>query len=189
MKKNILKILSKVALLFVIFGFFEIVAWEEKGFILARMLIDFGEFNYILSGLGVYFIIFFSVLSVYYTLILLIREKDICSARVNKIDIFFLASGIVGCIISFVFFIKEFGIDSIEYGFYIIISGFIISLIFLIIALSIEEIPQEPVCTEQRKVYKASRNLPAICGYISPVVCVYTIFLLLFFTGGIFVYL
>ena len=46
------KILSKVALLLVIFGFFQPVACEQQGFDLADTLMEFGEFKYTTPKFG-----------------------------------------------------------------------------------------------------------------------------------------
>lgn len=122
------KILSKVALLLVIFGFFQPVACEQQGFDLADTLMEFGEFKYTIAAIGIYVVFFAAALSILYTMFLLFTEKDICSASANKIDIVLLFASIIGGLVALLFLINEFDKEVIDRGFYIIISGWIVSL-------------------------------------------------------------
>ena len=72
MNKKLSKILSKVALFLVIFGFFQPVACDQKGFDLAQSLIEMEEINYFISAIGLYVTFFAAAVSIVYTLILLI---------------------------------------------------------------------------------------------------------------------
>ena len=130
MNKKLSKILSKVALFLVIFGFFQPVACDQKGFDLAQSLIEMEEINYFISAIGLYVTFFVFVVSIVYTLILLITKKNICTPKVNKVDFSLLLASIVGGLITFFFVISEFDIELVNQGFYIIIAGWVISLIF-----------------------------------------------------------
>lgn len=124
------KLLSKIALLLVVFGFFQPVACDQQGFELAESLMEMGEVNYTVSAIGLYIAFFAAVISILISLILLITRKNICSSKINKIDFALLLASIVGGLITFFFVISEFEFDFIDYGFYIIISGWILSIIF-----------------------------------------------------------
>ena len=132
MSKKGLKILSKLALFLVVFGFFQPMACDQKGFELAETLINYEEVNYFISAIGLYVIFFAAILSIAFTLILLITKKDICSSSATKIDIILLSSSIIGGVNTFIFIINEFDIDYIERGFYIVMVGWLSSLILLL---------------------------------------------------------
>ncbi len=124
------KLLSKIALLLVVFGFFQPVACDQQGFELAESLMEMGEVNYTVSAIGLYIAFFAAAISILVTLFLLIARKDICSPKTNKIDFALLFASIVGGLVTFFFVISEFEFDFINHGFYIIIAGWVLSLIF-----------------------------------------------------------
>lgn len=124
------KILSKLSLLLVIFGFFQPVACDQQGFELAESLMEMGEVNYTISAISLYVAFFAAAISILLTLILLLTKIDICAPKVKKIDITLLFSSIVGGLITFFFVISEFDFDFVNHGFYIIIAGWLLSLIF-----------------------------------------------------------
>ena len=129
MRKKLFKIFSKVALCLVIFGFFQPVACEQQGFELAESLIEMGETNYLISAIGLYITFFAAAISILYTLILLIAKKDVCASKVNKFDFVFIFLSIIGGLVTFLFIITEFEFEFINHGFYIIASGWLLSLI------------------------------------------------------------
>ena len=124
------KLLSKLALLLVIFGFFQPVACDQQGFELAETFLEMGETNFTISAIGLYIAFFAAAISIVFTLFLLITKKEICSPMINKIDYLFLFLSITGGLIAFIFILSEFEFDFINNGFYIIIAGWILSLIF-----------------------------------------------------------
>ena len=136
MSKNGLKILSKIALFLVLFGFFQPVACDQKGFELVETLMDFNDTNYTISAIGLYAIFFAAVISIIFTFILFLLKKDICSSNATKVDFVLLFSSIIGGAVSFFFIINEFDIDFIQRGFYIIMAGWLISFIFLLYSKS-----------------------------------------------------
>lgn len=124
------KLISKVALLLVVFGFFQPVACDQQGFDLAETLMEVGELNYTVSAIGLYVAFFAATASILLTVFLLIARKDICAAAVNRIDLALLLASIAGGVVALCFIISEFEFDFINHGFYIIISGWVLSLVF-----------------------------------------------------------
>ncbi len=135
MKKKF-KIISKLALLLVIFGFFQPVACDLNGFEIAQGLISYEKAIWILAGLGVYMTFFLAVISIIYTLFLLLSKKDICSSNANKTDLALLLGSVAGSLAPFITIIN--GNNYIENGFYIIIAGWITSLLFYSLSKSAE---------------------------------------------------
>lgn len=123
------KLLSKLALILVVFGFFQPVACDQQGFELAESLMDMGEVNYSISAIGLYVTFFAAAISILLTVFLLVARKDICSPGANKIDLTLLLTSIAGGLVTFFFVISEFEFDFINHGFYIIIAGWILSLV------------------------------------------------------------
>ena len=136
MTKKILKILSKAALLIVTFGFFQPVACSQNGFELSKGLTGSGQVNYLVAGLGLYVVFFAAVISIVFTLILLILGKNICAHKAFAVDLILLLSSIIGGAITILLMIDKFDLDIVGRGFYIIIAGWIGSLVLLLCSKS-----------------------------------------------------
>lgn len=126
---KVFKILSKIALLLIIFGFFQPVACEQKGFDLADTLMEVGETTYTIAAIGLYVVFFAAVLSILYTLFLLLKKEEICAVNVNWNDTILLFASIIGGVVSLIFLINEFDKEVLNKGFYFIVAGWISSLI------------------------------------------------------------
>ena len=123
------KILSKLALLLVVFGFFQPVACDHAGFELADNLMQMGDRG-TLSGIGLYVLFFAALLSVILTVVFLITKKK----AGTPLDMPLLLISIAGGICTYIGFISDFSIDILNNGAYMIIVGWILSLIFLLIS-------------------------------------------------------
>lgn len=134
MNKKTIKMISKLALFFVVFGFFQPVACSQNGFELAKVFIDYENAKCIIAAIGLYLLFFSAVFSILYTLYLLIKKDDINSQKTLKIDFLLLLISIVGGLTTFFFLIDEFDIDVLERGSYFILIGWIISAIFLLLS-------------------------------------------------------
>ena len=134
MNKKI-KVLSKIALLLVVCGFFQPVACRDNGFELANNFLNFNEnFKFTIAAIGLYAIFVTALLSIVYTLVLLLTKKDLCSPSVNKTDFVFLLSGVVGGIITVLTVIDEFNADVLNEGSYLILTGWIASFVLLLLS-------------------------------------------------------
>lgn len=127
------KLISKIALLLVIFGFFQPVACNQQGFELAETLFAVGDAKSTIAAIGLYVTFFAAALSILYTLILLITKKNICSSKVNTTDFILLLLSIAGGLTTFFCLLSDFSFDVLDQGFYFIIAGWILSFIFSVI--------------------------------------------------------
>lgn len=128
MKKK-LKLISKAALLLVIVGFFQPVACNQNGFELAKEFVSYdNEWRFI--GIGLYILFALISISLIYTFFMLIGNNDLCST--NTID-FALLIGSVAVGLATLFSAKNFfNMEQAEKGFYLIVIGLLLSLVFLI---------------------------------------------------------
>jgi ABC-type Fe3+ transport system permease subunit len=131
--KKVFKIISKFVLILVIFGFLQPVACNMKGFQLAETLLKYEQPNYTVAALGLYLTFFAAVISLVCAIVILLSKHKISDEREKKIDSGLFVVGIAGIIITFICIISEFNFDALNYGSYLIISGWILSLIFRII--------------------------------------------------------
>ena len=134
--KNIWIIISKVALFLVIFGFFQPVACDMKGFDLAKYLMDLGEAKYTISAIGLYLCFFMAAFAIIMAIIFLATAKSsggLSSPTANVVDLVSLILGLCGGVVSFFILRSEIGKDSLQSGFYLILTGWVISLVFFII--------------------------------------------------------
>ena len=135
--KNIWKIISKVALFLVIFGFFQPVACDMKGFDLAKYLMDVGEAKYSISAIGLYLCFFMAAFAILMAIIFFATKKSaesLSSSTANVVDLVSLILGFGGGLASFFILCSEIGRDSLQSGFYLILVGWALSLIFYIIS-------------------------------------------------------
>lgn len=135
--KRIWKIVSKIALFLVIFGFFQPVACDMKGFDLAKHLIDVGEAKYIIAAIGLYLCFFMAAFAIIMAIIFLSNQKSsggLTSSTANIVDWVSTILGLGGGAVSFFCLSSEIGNDSLQSGFYLIIAGWIVSLVFLLIS-------------------------------------------------------
>ena len=145
MNKKGLRILSKVALLAVVFGFFQPVACDKQGFDLAEHVSD--EFSWgPLAALGLYVLFFAVVFSIGYTLVLLILNKGIASKIATTLDFAALIVSVSGGAIAFFTTTNRFPmdmiIDELNSGTYFILAGWIASFILLLISSGIKIDPE-----------------------------------------------
>ena len=132
--------ISKLALFFVVFGFFQPVACRQNGFELAKVFINYENAKCIIAAIGLYVLFFSAVLSIIYTIFLLITKDNICSQKAFKIDLFLLLMSIAGGIPTIYILLDEFSTDVLEKGSYFILSGWILSFIFLILGIEKKKI-------------------------------------------------
>lgn len=132
--KKMFKIISKLVLFLVVFGFFQPVACDTKGFQLAKNLLDCKKFNYTAAAIGLYLTFFAAILSIAFIVVLFVTKRDICDKKADNIDSLFVAVGLAGVIITFVCIVKEFNADMLNRGSYLMLSGWIASLLFLILS-------------------------------------------------------
>ena len=145
MNKKGLRILSKVALLAVVFGFFQPVACDKQGFDLA----DYVSYEFNWGGLaatGLYVLFFAVVFSIGYTLVLLILNKGIASKIATTLDFAALIVSVSGGAIAFFTTTNRFPmdmiIDELNSGTYFILAGWIASFILLLISSGIKIDPE-----------------------------------------------
>ena len=141
MNKKGLRILSKVALLAVVFGFFQPVACDKQGFDLADHVSY--EFNWGgLAATGLYVLFFAAVVSIACTLILLICKGNICSKIATTLDFAALIASVSGGAIAFFTTTNRFPmdmiIDELNSGTYFILAGWIASFLLLLISSGIK---------------------------------------------------
>ena len=134
MNKKNLKIVSKVALLMVIFGFFQPVACNQNGFELAKTFMGYEKISCTIAGIGLYLILFAAAFSIIYTAYLLLTKKDICSSKADIVDFCSLFISIGGGLAAFLVNKDSFSSDYMQRGFWIVLIGWIISLAFLLLA-------------------------------------------------------
>lgn len=113
----------QIALLLVIFGFFQPVACDQPWFELAETLFDFEEFSYTVAAIGLYIVFFAALASIVYTVYLFVVKKDICVKGSFKIDFIILLASIAGGVITFLFILNEFDVDCLDTGCYFILVG------------------------------------------------------------------
>ena len=135
--KSTFKILSKLALLAVVFGFFQPITCSMNGFELAKQLIRHETVKTTISAITLYVCFITVILSILFTLSLLLSRKKITTPSSNTTDWIFLTICIFCDIWNAWFLLSEYGKDFIEKGFYIISIGLGVSFIFLLINSSI----------------------------------------------------
>lgn len=113
----------------VIVGFFQPVACNQNGFKLAKEFVSYdNEWRFI--GIGLYILFALISISLIYTFFMLIGNNDLCST--NTID-FALLIGSVAVGLATLFSAKNFfNMEQAEKGFYLIVIGLLLSLVFLI---------------------------------------------------------
>lgn len=135
MDKKVIRIISKVALFLVLFGFFQPVACDMKGFQLANHLMEYHESTFTIASIGVYVVFFAAVLSIFFSIILLITKQNLCSTKATGIDFTLLLLSIAGGVIAVLVLIDQIGKDIFNNGSYIILAGWVVSLIFLLASI------------------------------------------------------